>query len=34
VFQLRHYQQVGGVYPNAPTTLPVPPELDPLQATP
>jgi flagellar biosynthetic protein FlhB len=34
VFQLRHYQQVGGVYPNAPTALPVPPELDPLQATP
>ncbi|WP_310446350.1 flagellar biosynthesis protein FlhB [Thiobacillus sp.] len=33
VFQLRHYQQVGGVYPNAPTALPVPPELDPLQAT-
>jgi flagellar biosynthetic protein FlhB len=33
VFQLRHFQQVGGVYPNAPTALPVPPELDPLQAT-
>ncbi len=33
VFQLRHFQQVGGAYPNAPTTLPVPPELDPLQAT-
>jgi flagellar biosynthetic protein FlhB len=33
VFQLRHFQQVGGLYPNAPTTLPVPPELDPLQAT-
>jgi flagellar biosynthetic protein FlhB len=33
VFQLRHYQQVGGVYPNAPTVLPVPPELDPLQAS-
>jgi flagellar biosynthetic protein FlhB len=32
VFQLRHFQQVGGVYPNAPTALPVPPELDPLQA--
>jgi len=34
VFQLRHFQQVGGAYPNAPTSLPVPPELDPLQATP
>jgi len=33
VFQLRHYQQVGGIYPDAPTALPVPPELDPLQAT-
>jgi len=33
VFQLRHFQQVGGVYPDAPTALPVPPELDPLQAT-
>ena len=33
VFQLRHFQQVGGLYPNAPTTLPVPPELDPLQAS-
>jgi flagellar biosynthetic protein FlhB len=32
VFQLRHFQQVGGLYPNAPTALPVPPELDPLQA--
>ncbi|MDZ7654049.1 MAG: flagellar type III secretion system protein FlhB [Burkholderiaceae bacterium] len=32
VFQLRHYQQVGGAYPDAPTALPVPPELDPLQA--
>jgi len=32
VFQLRHFQQVGGAYPNAPTALPVPPELDPLQA--
>jgi flagellar biosynthetic protein FlhB len=31
VFQLRHFQQVGGAYPSAPTTLPVPPELDPLQ---
>lgn len=30
VFQLRHYQQVGGIYPDAPTVLPVPPELDPL----
>lgn len=33
VFQLRHFQQVGGAYPNAPTALPVPSELDPLQAT-
>lgn len=33
VFQLRHFQQLGGVYPEAPTALPVPPELDPLQAT-
>ncbi|MDP1645979.1 MAG: flagellar biosynthesis protein FlhB [Thiobacillus sp.] len=33
VFQLRHFQQVGGAYPNAPTALPVPPELDPLRAT-
>jgi flagellar biosynthetic protein FlhB len=32
VFQLRHYQQVGGAYPNIPAALPVPPELDPLQA--
>ena len=32
VFQLRHFQQVGGAYPNAPTALPVPSELDPLQA--
>jgi flagellar biosynthetic protein FlhB len=32
VFQLRHYQQTGGAYPDAPTALPVPPELDPLQA--
>jgi flagellar biosynthesis protein FlhB len=32
VFQLRHFQQAGGVYPDAPTALPVPPELDPLQA--
>lgn len=31
VFQLRHFQQVGGAYPSAPTELPVPPELDPLQ---
>ncbi|MGV8991121.1 MAG: flagellar biosynthesis protein FlhB [Thiobacillus sp.] len=34
VFQLRHFQQEGGAYPSAPTSLPVPPELDPLQATP
>ncbi len=33
VFQLRHFQQVGGAYPNAPTALPVPPELDPLNAS-
>jgi flagellar biosynthetic protein FlhB len=32
VFQLRHFQQLGGAYPEAPTALPVPPELDPLQA--
>ena len=32
VFQLRHFQQVGGTYPNAPSALPVPSELDPLQA--
>ncbi|MFO7543178.1 MAG: flagellar biosynthesis protein FlhB [Thiobacillus sp.] len=32
VFQLRHFQQEGGLYPNAPTSLPVPPDLDPLQA--
>jgi flagellar biosynthetic protein FlhB len=32
VFQLRHYKEVGGAYPDAPTALPVPPELDPLQA--
>ena len=30
VFQLRHFQQAGGAYPNAPTALPVPSELDPL----
>jgi len=33
VFQLRHYRQVGGAYPTTPTALPVPPELDPLQAS-
>ena len=33
VFQLRHFQRVGGAYPTAPTVLPVPSELDPLQAT-
>jgi len=33
VFQLRHFQQLGGAYPEAPTALPVPPELDPLQAS-
>jgi flagellar biosynthetic protein FlhB len=32
VFQLRHFRQVGGAYPSAPTELPVPPELDPQQA--
>ncbi|MFN3716123.1 MAG: flagellar biosynthesis protein FlhB [Thiobacillus sp.] len=32
VFQLRHFQKAGGVYPNVPVDLPVPPELDPLQA--
>jgi len=33
VFQLRHFQQLGGAYPEAPTALPVPPELDPMQAS-
>ena len=33
VFQLRHFQQLGGAYPEAPTALAVPPELDPLQAS-
>ncbi len=32
VFQLRHFQKVGGAYPDVPVDLPVPPELDPLQA--
>ena len=32
VFQLRHYKEVGGAYPEAPVVLPVPPELDPLHA--
>lgn len=32
VFQLRHYQEVGGACPTAPVVLPVPPELDPLRA--
>ena len=32
VFQLRHFQQVGGSYPQAPTALPVPSELDPQTA--
>jgi len=31
VFQLRHFQQRGGAYPEIPVGLPVPPELDPLQ---
>jgi flagellar biosynthetic protein FlhB len=30
VFQLRNYSKVGGHYPDRPTTLPVPPEMDPL----
>jgi flagellar biosynthetic protein FlhB len=30
VFQLRSYSKSGGVYPDRPTTLPVPPEMDPL----
>lgn len=30
VFQLRHYSKVGGHYPDRPTALPVPPEMDPL----
>jgi len=29
VFQLRHFQRVGGLYPAIPSDLPVPPELDP-----
>lgn len=32
VFQLRHFQQAGGAYPSAPTSLPVPPELDPARS--
>lgn len=32
VFQLRHFHEVGGACPDAPAGLPVPPELDPLQA--
>lgn len=32
VFQLRRFQQVGGVYPRTPVDLPVPPELDPARA--
>lgn len=32
VFQLRHFRQAGGAYPQAPVALPVPPELDPQQA--
>ena len=30
VFQLRNYSKVGGHYPDRPTKLPVPPEMDPL----
>ncbi|MGX4640638.1 flagellar biosynthesis protein FlhB [Massilia sp. SYSU DXS3249] len=30
VFQLRNYSKVGGQYPDRPTKLPVPPEMDPL----
>lgn len=30
VFQLRNYNKVGGHYPDRPTKLPVPPEMDPL----
>lgn len=33
VFQLRHFNQVGGAYPEKPTSLPVPPGLDPLEVT-
>lgn len=29
VFQLRHFQRAGGLYPAIPSDLPVPPELDP-----
>ncbi|MCA1979397.1 MAG: flagellar type III secretion system protein FlhB [Thiobacillus sp.] len=32
VFQLRRFRETGGAYPNPPVALPVPPELDPLQA--
>ncbi|MEW6120594.1 MAG: flagellar biosynthesis protein FlhB [Pseudomonadota bacterium] len=32
VFQLRHFQQAGGTYPQAPVDLPVPPELDPARS--
>lgn len=30
VFQLRNYNKAGGHYPDRPTKLPVPPEMDPL----
>jgi flagellar biosynthetic protein FlhB len=30
VFQLRNYSKAGGQYPDRPTKLPVPPEMDPL----
>jgi flagellar biosynthetic protein FlhB len=30
VFQLRNYSKTGGQYPDRPTKLPVPPEMDPL----
>jgi flagellar biosynthetic protein FlhB len=32
VFQLRQFRASGGVYPSLPAALPVPPELDPMQA--
>jgi flagellar biosynthetic protein FlhB len=34
VYQLRAYSQHGGMYPDRPTKLPVPPELDPLSGAP
>jgi flagellar biosynthetic protein FlhB len=32
VFQLRSYNKTGGHYPDRPTRLQVPPELDPFNA--